>query len=82
MLDEEDLGRAEELLGDYEGAEGVTGGGAGVADDVGVAEGDAEGGGGVDAGVHAGYWVGEMGGWMGWDGREGLKGEVKGVGCC
>jgi hypothetical protein len=32
VLDEEDLGRAEELLGDDDAAEGVAGGGAGVAD--------------------------------------------------
>lgn len=56
MLNHEDLGGAEELLGDDEGAQGFAGRAAGVADDVCVAEGDAEGGGGVDAGVHAGYW--------------------------
>lgn len=55
MFYQEDLLGAEELLGDNERAEGFAGGAAGVADYVGVAEGDAEGGGGVDAGVHAGH---------------------------
>ncbi len=55
MLDDEDFGGLEQLLGDDEGAEGVAGAAAGVADDVGVAGGDAEGGVGVDAAVHAGY---------------------------
>ena len=57
MLDDEDFGRLEQLLGDDEGAEGVAGAAAGVADDMGVAGGDAEGGVGVDAAVHAGYCV-------------------------
>ena len=58
MLDDEDFGRLEQLLGDDEGAEGVAGAAAGVADDMGVAGGDAEGGVGVDAAVHAGYYGG------------------------
>jgi hypothetical protein len=53
MLDQDDLVRAEELLGDDEGPEGVRGGGARVADDVRVADWDPEGGGGVDACVYA-----------------------------
>lgn len=55
VLDDEHLRGAEELLGDDDRPESVAGAAAGVADDVGVAEGDAEGGGGVDAAVHAGY---------------------------
>lgn len=55
VLDDEDFGRLEQLLGDDEGAEGVAGAAAGVADNVGVAGGDAEGGVGVDTAVHAGY---------------------------
>jgi len=43
VLDENDLARAEEVLRDQDGAESVASGAAGVADDVGVAEGDAEG---------------------------------------
>lgn len=57
MLDQHNLVGAEHLLGDDEGAVGVTGGAAGVADDVGVAKAETEGLGGVDTGVHAGDWV-------------------------
>lgn len=44
---------AEELLGNNDGAEGFGGAAACVADDMGVAFGEAKGFGGVDAGVHA-----------------------------
>lgn len=44
---------AEELLGNNHGAQGFGGATAGVADDMGVAFGEAKGFGGVDAGVHA-----------------------------
>ena len=55
VLDDQHIGRAEQLLRDDQRAEGVVRRGAGVADDVGCAEGDAEGGGRVDARVHAGH---------------------------
>lgn len=44
---------AEELLGNNHGTEGFGGAAAGIADDMGVAFGEAKGFGGVDAGVHA-----------------------------
>jgi len=52
---DEDFGGAEELLGYDYGAQGVTSGAAGVANDMGVAEGDAVCGGRVNTSVHAGH---------------------------
>lgn len=55
VLDDQDLPRVQQLVGQHEGAEGVGRGTAAVADDMGVGEGEAEGAECVDARVHAGY---------------------------
>ena len=54
VLDEQDLIGTKQLLGDDEGAQGITGIASGVADDVGVAEAYSIGCCGVDSSVHAG----------------------------
>jgi hypothetical protein len=77
VVDDEEFLRAEKLVADDEGADGVVrGAAAGVADDVGVSFSEACVFGGVEAGVHAGE-DGEAAGWR--EGEVGFVAEGAGV---
>jgi len=55
VLDDKDLSRAKQLLGDDKRAEGILGGSSSVANDVGSTERDTKRSGRVDAGIHASH---------------------------